>query len=84
MAVEEDIEATVLVLAPILLRADSDRNYADAAAELGISHANARMIAFRMKKQLRGLIREEVAQTVDSAAEIEDELDHYYRIFGAS
>ena len=76
-------EATVRVLAPILLGADADKSYADAAEDLGISHSNARVLAFRMKKQLRALIREEVAETVETPAEVEEELDHFFKIFGA-
>jgi hypothetical protein len=34
-----------------------------------------------MRARFRGLVREEVAKTVSSAAEIEEELRHFKRLF---
>ena len=69
------------VLAPTIAGLDDRPGYAEAARELCISEANARVAAFRMRKRLRNLIREEVATTVGSAAEIDEELDHLFAVF---
>ena len=71
----------VRVLAPLMMGA-VQKTYAEAAGELGISHSNARVLAFRLRKHLRTLVREEVAQTVGSAEEIKDELAHFFVVFG--
>ena len=43
---------------------------------LNISEGNARVAVHRLRKRFRDLFREEVAQTVASAEDIEEELRH--------
>lgn len=69
------------VLLPIIAGIDDRGGYAEAAETLGISEGAARMAAFRMRKRLGTLVREEVAATLASAEEIDDELAHFYRAF---
>ena len=76
-------EEVVGILGPLVLGIEAGKTYAEAAAELGISHANARVQAFRLRKHLRSLIREEVARTVGSAEEVEEELEHFLTLFGS-
>ena len=72
----------VQVLAPIVMGAEDEKTYAEAAEELGITHANARILAFRLRKHLRAFVREEVAQTAGSGAEVDAELHHFFAVLG--
>ena len=70
------------VLAPMIAGADGRQSYAEAAAELGISESNARVAAFRMRKRLRSHVREEVAATVASPEQVDEELRELFALFG--
>ena len=52
----------VRVLAPLVMGSEDQKTYAEAAEELEVSHANARVLAFRLRKHLRTLVREEVGE----------------------
>ncbi len=56
-------------------------SYAEAAAELGSNEAAARMAASRMRGRYRDLLRDEIAQTVSSSEEIEDEVRQLFAVF---
>ena len=58
-----------------------ENHYADVAAELGITPAAARMAVSRMRQRYRLLLREEIAQTLASSADIDDEVRHLFAIF---
>jgi RNA polymerase sigma factor (sigma-70 family) len=70
------------LLAPMVVGEGDGKGYAEVAQQLGISEANARVAAFRLRKRLRSLIREEVAATVESPTEVDDELDYLFAVFG--
>ncbi len=67
--------------APIIAGIDARKTYAEAAAELGMSEGTARAAGFRMRKRLRTLVREEIAATVESPDQVEDELEHLFALF---
>lgn len=48
--------------------------YADAAAHLGTTEAAAKMAAHRLRRRFRELLRDEIAQTVATPEEIDDEI----------
>jgi RNA polymerase sigma-70 factor (ECF subfamily) len=48
--------------------------YADVAKDLGLTAAAARMATSRMRQRYREILREEIAQTVSSPDEIDDEI----------
>jgi DNA-directed RNA polymerase specialized sigma24 family protein len=54
--------------------------YADVAAELGLSESAVKSAVFRMRQRYRELVREEVANTVDSPAEIDEEIRYLIRV----
>ena len=51
-------------------------SYAEAAAQLGVSESAVKSTIHRLRQRHRELVREEIAQTVSTAAEIDQEL-HY-------
>jgi RNA polymerase sigma-70 factor (ECF subfamily) len=52
--------------------------YPALAGELGISEGAVRVAAHRLRQRYRELLRNEIAQTVATAAEVEDELRHLF------
>jgi RNA polymerase sigma factor (sigma-70 family) len=57
-------------------------SYAQTASELGMSEGAVKVAVHRLRKRFRDLVREEIAQTVSSPAEIEDELKHLWSSVG--
>jgi DNA-directed RNA polymerase specialized sigma24 family protein len=49
-------------------------SYAQVAAELGLTESAVKSAVFRMRQRYRELVREEVANTVDSPAEVDGEI----------
>lgn len=63
-----------------LLADDSRASYADIGARFGKQEDAVKQIVHRMRRRYRELFREEIAQTVAGAAELEDELRHLYSV----
>jgi RNA polymerase sigma-70 factor (ECF subfamily) len=53
-----------------------EENYADAAADLGMTGEAVKKAVHRLRRRYHELFREEIAHTVADAAEVEDELRH--------
>lgn len=65
-----------------MVAANADRgDYAELATAIGVSEPSLRMMVFRMRKRYRSLLREEIAQTVADPSEIDDEINHLFRVF---
>jgi hypothetical protein len=54
----------------------SPLSYAEAAGRLGVSESAVKSMIYRLRQRHRELLREEVAHTVPSVAEIDEELRH--------
>lgn len=57
----------------------ADEDYAAVGARIGLSVAGVKSAAFRLRRRYRELIRAEVAETVSSEAELDEELKHLLR-----
>lgn len=57
-------------------------SYAEAASRLGISESAVKSKVHRLRQRHRELIREEIAQTVSTATEIDEELRHLITVLG--
>jgi RNA polymerase sigma factor (sigma-70 family) len=57
-------------------------SYAQTASELGMSEGAVKVAVHRLRKRFRDLVREEIAQTVSSPEQIEDELRHLWSSVG--
>ena len=55
---------------------ESDLTYAQAAMRLGVAEGTIKSDMHRLKRRYRELLREEIANTVATAAEVDDELRH--------
>lgn len=56
--------------------------YAELGKTLGVSEGAVRVSAHRLRQRYRELLREEIAQTVDGASAVEDELRHLFEALG--
>lgn len=54
--------------------------YAEVAPALGLSESGLRTAVHRMRQRYRELVREEVAQTVNSPAEVDEEIRYLLRV----
>jgi RNA polymerase sigma factor (sigma-70 family) len=55
---------------------ETELTYAQAAVRLGIAEGTVKSDMHRLKRRYRDLLREEIANTVASATEVDDELKH--------
>jgi RNA polymerase sigma-70 factor (ECF subfamily) len=76
-------DRTFAVLRPFLTGSANGKSQVAAAAELGISPEAARTAVHRLRSRYRELLREEIARTVGSEAEIEDELRALFAALGS-
>jgi RNA polymerase sigma-70 factor (ECF subfamily) len=65
-----------------LLTGESDLGYREVAGELEMSEGAARVYAYRVRKQFREILRDEVARTVTDPSHVEDELRHLFAVLG--
>jgi RNA polymerase sigma-70 factor (ECF subfamily) len=63
-------------LKPFLAGDIEGRSYAEAGARFGLSEGAAKMTVTRMRRRYKHLLREEVANTVASPADVEEELGY--------
>jgi RNA polymerase sigma-70 factor (ECF subfamily) len=63
----------------IYLTGDGGPSYAQVAAELGSSEGAVKVAIHRLRRRYRELLREEIAQTVESAEQVEDEIQALFR-----
>ncbi|HMJ88699.1 MAG TPA: sigma-70 family RNA polymerase sigma factor [Candidatus Acidoferrum sp.] len=59
---------------------DADETYGEIGRRLGFSEEAVKSAAFRLRRRYRELIRAEVAETVTSETELEEELRHLLRV----
>jgi RNA polymerase sigma factor (sigma-70 family) len=65
-----------------LAREESALPYAEIAARLNLTEAAVKMAVHRLRARYREILRAEIAQTVSSPAEIEEEIRHLFASFG--
>lgn len=57
-------------------------SYAQTAGDLGMSEGAVKVAVHRLRRHFRDLLRDEIAQTVSSAGDIDDELRHLWSAVG--
>ena len=65
-----------------LTRDESALPYAEVAAQLNLTEAAVKMAAHRLRARYRELLLHEIAQTVSTPGEIEQEIAHLFSAFG--
>lgn len=69
---------------PCLLGIREGESYAVLCAELGMTEAAFKMAVSRMRRRFRERLKTEVAKTVASPADVDDELRHLFRVLARS
>jgi len=64
-----------------LLAGDGDVSFREVGEKLGVSEGAARVTLFRMRKQYRKLLEEEIAETIAAGESIEEEIRHFNQVF---
>jgi RNA polymerase sigma-70 factor (ECF subfamily) len=72
------------VMRPALTAEREAINYAGMAAKLNMTETAARVAVHRLRKQYRGLIRSEVARTVASPDEVDEEMRHLFQVLAGA
>ena len=65
-------------LQPFLSLDRDSANYAEVAEQLNTTEATARVAAHRLRKRYRALLRDEIAHTVATPEEVDDEIRHLF------
>ncbi|MGH7970595.1 MAG: RNA polymerase sigma factor, partial [Limisphaerales bacterium] len=63
-----------------LLVEPDGQSYAEIGARLGLTESAVKQAVHRMRRRYRELFREEIAQTLASPGELEDELKHLFAV----
>lgn len=61
---------------------DPEHTYAETAAALGLTEGAVKVAVHRLRRRFRECLRQEIAHTVSSAEEIEDEIHHLWSAVG--
>jgi DNA-directed RNA polymerase specialized sigma24 family protein len=77
-------QALCEALEPVLFSDPDAPAYAQIGHKVGLSEAAVKMAALRFRQRLKGIIREEVMQTVSDAAGLQEELGYLRSLFGRS
>lgn len=72
------------ILQPFLSLDRDNANYADAARQLDSTESAVRVAAHRLRKRYRALLRDEIANTVTTPEEVEDELRYLFTVLSAA
>jgi RNA polymerase sigma-70 factor (ECF subfamily) len=80
---QEQLGERFLRLKPFLQGESAGQSYAEVAAQLGLSAPAVKSAIHRLRRRYAELIREEVAHTVVSPAEVEDEIRYLIRALSA-
>jgi len=62
---------------------EAERSYAEVAARLGLSEGAVKSAVYRLRQRHRDLLREEIAQTVATPAEVEEEIRYLISIMSS-
>ncbi len=79
---ESETDATQFAALKQVLTPDQDAiPYATIAGQLGTTEGAVKVAVHRLRKRYRALLREEIAHTVASSAEIDEEIRHLFAAF---
>ena len=65
---------------PCLIGNRETQPYAALASKLGMTEGAVKMAVCRLRERYRECLKEEIAQTVASPAEVDEELRHLFRV----
>jgi RNA polymerase sigma-70 factor (ECF subfamily) len=71
----------IAVLMPLIAGTEERGGYARAAEQIGLTEGSTRSAVFRLRKRLRAIVRDEVAATVASSEDLDEEIEHFLAAF---
>ncbi len=71
------------LLRPCLVEDQSALPHAEIARRLSLTEGAVKMAVHRLRGRYREILREQIAQTVSSAAEVDEEIRHLFAAFGS-
>jgi RNA polymerase sigma-70 factor (ECF subfamily) len=77
---QDDKGALFAALKQTLLGRGESQPYAELALKLGMSETALKVVVHRLRKRYRELIRDEIANTLDDPADLEDEMRCLFRV----
>jgi RNA polymerase sigma-70 factor (ECF subfamily) len=80
--VGDDKQRLFDALKPCLAGSREAQPYAEIARELGMSEGAVKVAVHRFRQRYRELLRSEIAQTVSSAAEVDEEIRYLFSVLG--
>ncbi len=75
-------EALCAALQPVMFADETASSYRQIGESLGMSEGSVKVAAHRIRTRLKGLIREEVLQTVADEAQLSQEIRYLINLFG--
>lgn len=69
-------------LEPVMFSDETASTYQQIAARLGMTEGAVKVAAHRIRSRMKGIVRDEIMQTVATAADWQDELRHLIQLFG--
>jgi RNA polymerase sigma factor (sigma-70 family) len=69
------------VLMPLIAGTEERGGYTPAAQALNLTEGSTRSAVFRLRKRLRALVRDEVAATVASKEDLDEEIEQFFSAF---
>ena len=82
--VENGAEPIFEALKSLLTDVGSAASHAETARKLNMSEAAVKMAASRLRRRYRDILRVEIAQTVASPEEVDDEIKHLFSVLAAA
>jgi len=79
---EADKGALFEALKPALTGEPLDETYAQLGERLGMSEGAVKVAVHRLRRRIRTLLQEEIARTVESPDDVEDEIQHLFEVLG--
>jgi len=73
----------LLRLRPFLAGSEPEGTHADIAREWGVGESAVRVALHRLRRQFAAILREEIGRTVESLAEIDDEIRYLLDVLGS-
>jgi len=80
---QQEKESLFAELKPFLTNDPREGDYASVASRTGLNSQNIAVMVFRMRKRYGELVRAEVAHTVASPLDLEDEMRHLFQTLNA-
>jgi RNA polymerase sigma-70 factor (ECF subfamily) len=77
---EADKGALFDALKPALTGEPLDETYAQLGERLGLSEGAVKVAVHRLRRRIRTLLQEEIARTVESPDDVEDEIQHLFEV----